>query len=94
MKTPSAYLLINLLPLLGVQVQAALNGRCCMNGIPGVCVHKSSCFAKGGGYAPGFCPYDPPDVICCTLGACGSLSSQCSWTDQCKTKKWVSSKYH
>lgn len=65
--------------------QAAINGRCSVNGTPGVCLTTASCSSGGGKSTAGFCPNDPTNVQCCTK-TCGSGGS-CKWTDQCSGTK-------
>lgn len=75
------FLAITSLLLSGI-AQAAVNGRCSVNGTPGVCVSTANCASAGGQSAVGFCPDDPTDIRCCTKTTCGNGGS-CKWTDQC-----------
>ncbi|KAF6759172.1 lysozyme [Ephemerocybe angulata] len=68
------------LPLL---TNAALNGPCTANGVPGACLATSTCSGGGGTSVSGFCPNDPADVKCCTK-TCGS-GGQCRIASTCTT---------
>ncbi|KAG0055748.1 hypothetical protein BGZ89_002281 [Linnemannia elongata] len=43
---------------------------CKVNGQAGICIHTSECSGGGGSYQSGYCPFDGPDVKCCTYGSC------------------------
>ncbi|KAL8704489.1 MAG: hypothetical protein Q9201_002364 [Fulgogasparrea decipioides] len=61
---------------------AAINGKCSVNGVAGVCLHTADCKAGSGTSTAGFCPDDPDDVRCCTKSSCGS-GGNCRWTSSC-----------
>jgi len=69
--------------LLSATAQAAINGRCNVNGTPGVCISTAKCASAGGQSPKGFCPHDPDDIRCCTKTECNSGAGSCKWTDQC-----------
>ncbi|KAJ7187286.1 hypothetical protein C8R46DRAFT_1207244 [Mycena filopes] len=78
--------ILTLLPLIAT-THAAVNGPCTGGeaGV-GVCVSTSSCAAKGGTTHNDLCPFDPPDIKCCTKAPCTSASlggGVCRFTSGC-----------
>ncbi|KAF7341397.1 putative d-alanyl-d-alanine carboxypeptidase protein [Mycena venus] len=72
--------------------QASLNGPCTGGGLDpgvGVCLHTSTCTADGGTIHNNLCPFDPPDVKCCTnrkAPKCDNQNGICRFTDTCTGK--------
>jgi hypothetical protein len=62
---------------------AELNGKC--QGRNGICIKTSECQSYGGTTYSGYCPIDPPDVLCCDDIKCPKTSNtgKCLFTDQC-----------
>ena len=62
---------------------AELNGKC--QGRSGICIKTSECQSYGGTTYSGYCPIDPPDVLCCDDIKCTKTSNtgNCLFTDQC-----------
>ncbi|KAI4143799.1 MAG: hypothetical protein L6R39_004450 [Caloplaca ligustica] len=71
-----------LLTLTATSALAALNGKCSVNGVSGVCLHTADCKSGSGTSTSGFCPDDPANVKCCTKSSCGS-GGDCRWTASC-----------
>jgi len=62
---------------------AELNGKC--QGRNGICIKTSECQSYGGKTYSGYCPIDPPDVLCCDDIKCSAngKTANCLFTDQC-----------
>lgn len=62
---------------------AELNGKC--QGRSGICIKTSECQSYGGTTYSGYCPIDPPDVLCCDNIKCSTNGNtgKCLFTDQC-----------
>ena len=74
---------LTILPLLLLQVQAALNDPCDAAGIPGICIKETTCEFTSGTARTGFCPNDPDDVKCCTTKCGPSAAGTCQFNSTC-----------
>jgi lysozyme len=79
---PSLQALLYAVLALTTTTFAAVNGRCSIDGISGVCIPSAKCTESGGANRVGFCPNDPTDIRCCTKPSCAD-GGNCQWTTEC-----------